>query len=53
MIAGLAVADLTTVCAELQGMSVPGDSLAWINGCEVLDQQALADLVTARAPGWP
>jgi hypothetical protein len=46
MIASLAVADLMTVCAELQGMSVPGDSLAWINGCEVLDQQTLADLVT-------
>jgi hypothetical protein len=46
MIARLAVADLMTVCAELQGMSVPGDSLAWINGCEVLDQQTLADLVT-------
>ncbi|HEY2687336.1 MAG TPA: hypothetical protein VGJ50_02785 [Streptosporangiaceae bacterium] len=46
MIANLAVADLMTVCTELQGMSVPGDSLAWINGCEVLDQQTLADLVT-------
>jgi hypothetical protein len=46
MIASLAVADLMTVCAELRGMSVPGDSLAWINGCEVLDQQTLADLVT-------
>jgi hypothetical protein len=45
MIAALAVADLMTVCAELQGMSVPGDSLAWINGCEVLEQQVLADLV--------
>ncbi len=46
MIANLAVADLMTVCAELRGMSVPGDSLAWINGCEALDQQTLADLVT-------
>ena len=46
MIASLAVADLMTVCAELQGMAVPGDSLAWINGCEALDQQTLADLVT-------
>jgi hypothetical protein len=26
-------------------MSVPGDSLAWINGCEVVGQRALADLV--------
>jgi hypothetical protein len=46
MIAALAVADLMTVCAELQGMSVPGDSLVWINGCEVLDEQVLAELVT-------
>jgi hypothetical protein len=45
MIAGLVVADLTAVCAELAGMSVPGDSLTWINGCEVLGQRALADLV--------
>jgi len=45
MIAGLVVADLTAVCAELAGMSVPGDSVAWINGCEVLGQRALADLV--------
>src|SRR5580704_749844 len=45
MIAGLVVADLTAVCGELAGMSVPGDSLAWINGCEVLGQRALADLV--------
>jgi hypothetical protein len=46
MIAGLAVADLMTVCAELQGMSVPGDSLVWINGCEVLGERVLAELVT-------
>jgi hypothetical protein len=45
MIAGLVVADLTAVCGELAGMSVPGDSLAWINGCEVLGQRVLADLV--------
>jgi hypothetical protein len=45
MIAGLAVADLTAVCAELAGMSVPGDSLAWINGCDVLGHRVLADLV--------
>jgi hypothetical protein len=45
MVAGLAVADLTAVCDELTGMSVPGDSLAWINGCEILGQQVLADLV--------
>jgi hypothetical protein len=45
MIAGLAAADLTAVCSELAGMSVPGDSLAWINGCEVLAERVLADLV--------
>jgi hypothetical protein len=45
MIAGLVAADLTAVCGELAGMSVPGDSLAWINGCEVLGQRVLADLV--------
>jgi hypothetical protein len=45
MIAGLVVADLTAVCGELAGMSVPGDSLSWINGCEVVGQRALADLV--------
>jgi hypothetical protein len=45
MIAGLAVADLMAVCRELHAMSVPGDSLAWINGCEVLGQQVLAELI--------
>jgi hypothetical protein len=45
MIAGLVTADLTAVCGELAGMSVPGDSLAWINGCEALGQRVLADLV--------
>jgi hypothetical protein len=46
MIAALAVADLMTVCAELQRMSVPGDGLVWVNGCEVLDERVLAGLVT-------
>ena len=45
MLAGLVAADLKAVCAELAAMSVPGDSLAWINGCEVLGQRVLADLV--------
>jgi hypothetical protein len=45
MIAGLAAADLTAVCGELLGMSVPGDTLAWVNGCEVLGHRVLADLV--------
>jgi hypothetical protein len=46
MIAALAAADLMTVCAELQAMSVPGDSLVWINGCEALEQRVLAELIT-------
>jgi hypothetical protein len=50
MIAGLVVADLSAVCAELEAMSVPGDGLAWINGCEVLGQRVLAELV-ARGRG--
>jgi hypothetical protein len=45
MIAALAAADLITVCSELQAMSVPGDSLVWINGCEVLEQGVLGELV--------
>jgi len=45
MIAGLVAADLTAVCGELLEMSVSGDSLAWFNGCEVLGQRVLADLI--------
>ena len=45
MVAGLVAADLTGVCGELLEMSVPGDSLAWFNGCDVLEQRVLADLV--------
>jgi hypothetical protein len=45
MIARLVTADLMAVCGELHGMAVSGDSLAWINGCEVLGQQVLAELV--------
>ena len=45
MVAGLVVTDLTAVCAELEAMSVPGDGLAWINGCEMLGQRPLAELV--------
>jgi hypothetical protein len=45
MIARLVAADLTAVCGELLEMSVSGDSLAWFNGCEVLGQRVLADLV--------
>jgi hypothetical protein len=50
MIAALAAADLMNVCAELAGMSVPGDGLVWISGCEVLGQPALAELI-ARGRG--
>jgi hypothetical protein len=50
MIAGLAAADLMTVCAELQATSVPGDGLVWVNGCEVLGHRFLAELI-ARGPG--
>jgi hypothetical protein len=50
MIAALAAADLVTVCAELAGMSVPGDGLAWISRCEVLGQPVLAELI-ARGRG--
>jgi hypothetical protein len=50
MIAGLAATDLMNVCAELQGMSVPGDSVVWVNGCEVLGTRVLAELV-ARGRG--
>jgi len=45
MIAGLVVADLMAVCAELEAMSVSGDGLTWINGCEVLGHRVLAELV--------
>jgi hypothetical protein len=52
MIAGLAVTDLLAVCRELEDMSVPGDGLAWINGCEVLGERVLAGLVAqGRAAG--
>jgi hypothetical protein len=45
MIAALAAADLMNVCAELAAMSVPGDGLVWISGCEVLGQPTLAELI--------
>jgi hypothetical protein len=50
MIAALAAADLMTVCAELHAMSVPGDSVVWVNGCEVLEQRVVAELI-ARGQG--
>jgi hypothetical protein len=45
MIASLAALDLMTVCAELRGMSVPGDTLAWLSGCELLDSRVSAELI--------
>jgi hypothetical protein len=45
MIAGLVVADLMAVGAELEDMSVPADGLIWVNGCEGLGQQARAELI--------
>jgi hypothetical protein len=45
MIAGLAVADVMAVGAELEDMSVPADGLIWVNGCEGLGQQARAELI--------
>ncbi len=45
MIAGLAVADLIAVAAELEDMSVPADGLVWVNGCEGLGQQARTELI--------
>jgi hypothetical protein len=49
MIASLAACDLMAVCAELSRIKVPGDALAWIHGCEVLDHRLLTDLVAAGA----
>jgi hypothetical protein len=40
MTAGLAIADLIAVAGELEEMSVSGDSLVWLNGCEALGQAA-------------
>jgi hypothetical protein len=45
MIAGLAVADLMAVGAELEDMSVPGDGLAWVNGCEGLGRPVQEELI--------
>jgi hypothetical protein len=45
MIAGLALADLMAVGTELEDMSVPGDGLIWVNGCEGLGRQAQEELI--------
>src|SRR6266536_5011162 len=42
MIAGLVAFDAMSVFAELRGIPVNGDGVAWFNGCEVLDHAARA-----------
>jgi hypothetical protein len=49
MIAGLAASDLMAVLAELRGLAARGDSLVWINGCEVLDRRLAAELIAQGA----
>ncbi len=49
MIARLVACDLIAVCAELNRIPVGGDALAWIHGCEALDDRLLAELVAAGA----
>jgi hypothetical protein len=49
MIARLVACDLIAVGAELSRIPVGGDALAWIHGCEALDDRLLADLVAAGA----
>jgi hypothetical protein len=45
MIAGLIAFDAMALFAELRGIQASGDGVAWFNGCETLDQPALAELV--------
>jgi hypothetical protein len=45
MIAGLIAFDAMALFAELRGIPANGDGVAWFNGCETLDQPALAELV--------
>jgi hypothetical protein len=45
MIAGLVAFDALALFAELRGIPVSGDGLAWFNGCEAVDPAALAELV--------
>jgi hypothetical protein len=49
MIASLAVADLIAIVADLHGMAVRGDSLVWVNGCEMLEGQLAAGLIRQAA----
>jgi hypothetical protein len=45
MIAGLVASDALALFAELRGIPVSGDGLAWFSGCEAVGLAALADLV--------
>jgi hypothetical protein len=45
MIAGLVAFDAMALFAELRGIGVSGDGVAWLSGCEVLERPALAELV--------
>ena len=45
MVAGLIAFDAMALFAELRGIPASGDGVAWFNGCETLDQPALAELV--------
>jgi len=49
MIAALAAADLVAVASELEDMSISGDSLAWVNGFEVLGPELIGQLI-AKGP---
>jgi hypothetical protein len=45
MIAGLVAFDAMALFAELSGIGVGGDGVAWFSGCESLDQRGLAELI--------
>jgi hypothetical protein len=47
MIARLVASDALALFAELRGIPVSGDGLAWFNGCEAVDPAALAELVAS------
>jgi hypothetical protein len=49
MIASLAACDLMAVCAELDRIGVSGDAVAWIHGCEAMDDRVLTELVSCGA----
>jgi hypothetical protein len=47
MIARLVAGDALALFAELRGIPVSGDGLAWFNGCEAVDPAVLAELVAS------